>query len=71
MKGKAVSKLMIFTGLANPKLAQQVADTLQIPLGNADVSRFSDGEVMVEINENVRGATFSSFSLPVPPPMKT
>lgn len=50
-----MSKLMIFTGLANPKLAQQVADTLQIPLGNADVSRFSDGEVMVEINENVRG----------------
>ncbi|MBK8973830.1 MAG: ribose-phosphate pyrophosphokinase [Hahellaceae bacterium] len=50
-----MSKLMIFTGLANPKLAQKVADTLQIPLGNADVSRFSDGEVMVEINENVRG----------------
>ncbi len=50
-----MSKLMIFTGLANPQLARQIADTLNIPLGDALVSRFSDGEVMVEINENVRG----------------
>jgi ribose-phosphate pyrophosphokinase len=55
MKSKAVSKLMIFTGLANPQLARNVADALHLPLGNATVSRFSDGEVMVEINENVRG----------------
>ena len=47
--------LMIFTGNANPKLAKDVADYLRLPLGNACVSRFSDGEVMVEINENVRG----------------
>lgn len=46
---------MIFTGLANPQLARNVADALHLPLGNATVSRFSDGEVMVEINENVRG----------------
>jgi len=50
-----VSKLMVFSGQANPELAQKVADTLHIPLGDATVSRFSDGEVNVEINENVRG----------------
>ena len=43
---------MIFTGNANPKLAKDVADYLGLPLGKADVGRFSDGEVMVEINEN-------------------
>jgi ribose-phosphate pyrophosphokinase len=47
--------LTIFTGNANPKLAADVASHLQMPLGKANVSRFSDGEVMVEINENVRG----------------
>ena len=46
---------MIFTGNANPKLAQDVADYLRVPLGKAQVGRFSDGEVTVEINENVRG----------------
>lgn len=49
------NELMIFTGNANPKLAQDVADYLRVPLGNAKVGRFSDGEVTVEINENVRG----------------
>src|ERR1700739_440548 len=47
--------LMVFTGNANPALAQEVVKILGIPLGKAMVSRFSDGEVMVEINENVRG----------------
>ena len=47
--------LTIFTGNANLKLATDVASTLQIPLGKATVGRFSDGEVMVEILENVRG----------------
>lgn len=47
--------LMVFAGNANPKLAQGVAAHLNIPLGRATVARFSDGEVMVEINENVRG----------------
>ena len=47
--------LMVFTGNANPKLAASVAQHLNIPLGKASVGRFSDGEVMVEINENVRG----------------
>ena len=47
--------LMVFSGNANPKLAQAVADHLGIPLGKATVSHFSDGEVMVEIGEKVRG----------------
>ena len=46
---------MIFTGNANPLLAEQVAGNLGIHLGRADVGRFSDGEVMVELLENVRG----------------
>ena len=47
--------LMVFTGNANPPLAEGVASQLGIPLGKAVVSRFSDGEIVVEINENVRG----------------
>ena len=46
---------MVFTGNANPKLAEDVARHLDIRLGRATVGRFSDGEVMVEILENVRG----------------
>ncbi|MEM0953156.1 MAG: ribose-phosphate pyrophosphokinase [Pseudomonadota bacterium] len=46
---------MVFSGNANPELAARVTRKLHIPLGNADVGRFSDGEVAVEINENVRG----------------
>jgi ribose-phosphate pyrophosphokinase len=50
-----VSKLMVFTGNAHPQLAQEVAKELSIRLGDADVDKFSDGEISVEINENVRG----------------
>ena len=48
-------RLMVFTGNANPRLAEDVAKHLNIRLGRAKVGRFSDGEVMVEILENVRG----------------
>ena len=51
----AFDNLMVFTGSANPKLAQRVAKHLNIQLGKATVSKFSDGEVMVELLENVRG----------------
>lgn len=49
------SQLMVFTGNANPVLAQDVVSYMKLPLGKAVVGRFSDGEVMVEIMENVRG----------------
>ena len=49
------NSLMVFTGNANPKLAESVALHLNIPLGHAKVGRFSDGEVTVELMENVRG----------------
>ena len=47
--------LKIFTGNANPKLARDVAAYLDAEVGKADVTTFSDGEVNVEIGENVRG----------------
>src|SRR5690242_10464697 len=47
--------LMVFTGNAHPRLAEDVVRHLNINLGRAKVGRFSDGEVMVEILENVRG----------------
>lgn len=49
------SRMMIFAGNANPQLAINIVNHLKLPLGKALVSRFSDGEVMVEIMENVRG----------------
>lgn len=49
------SNLMVFSGNAHPRLAQDIVDYLNVPLGKALISRFSDGEVQVEIQENVRG----------------
>ena len=49
------SKMMVFTGNANPALARKVADRLYLGMGNAAVSKFSDGEITVELGENVRG----------------
>lgn len=49
------SKMMVFTGNANPELAQKVASRLYLSLGKAKVGKFSDGETTVELNENVRG----------------
>ncbi|MCL6556901.1 MAG: ribose-phosphate diphosphokinase [Burkholderiales bacterium] len=51
----AHGNMMVFTGNANPKLAEDVVRKLNLRLGRAIVGRFSDGEVMVEILENVRG----------------
>lgn len=50
-----MSKLVIFAGNANPELAGSMAEQINIPLGDADVGVFSDGEVAVDIQENVRG----------------
>jgi len=49
------SKMMVFTGNANPELARRVAERLYLSIGDAKVSKFSDGEITVELNENVRG----------------
>ena len=49
------SRMMVFTGNANPRLAREIASQLRLHLGNAHAKRFSDGEVQVEIMENVRG----------------
>ena len=46
---------MVFSGNANPGLARKVASRLYLSIGKADVGRFSDGEIAVELNENVRG----------------
>ena len=51
----AFERMRIFTGNANPKLAEAVCKHLNISLGRCVVDRFSDGEVMVELMENVRG----------------
>lgn len=51
-----MTRLNLFSGNANRKLAQEIAECLGMPLGVAEVSQFSDGEVYVQINENVRGA---------------
>jgi len=49
------SEIKLFTGRANPALAESIADKLGMPLGAAKVSEFSDGETQVEIADNVRG----------------
>jgi len=48
-------KIRVFCGNSNPALAASICEKLEVPLGVAKVKRFSDGEVMVEIGENVRG----------------
>lgn len=49
-------KLKVFSGSANPSLANEMCDHLAVPLGNVKLTRFSDGEVNFQILENVRGA---------------
>ena len=49
------NNLMVFTGNANPALADSIAKNIGVPLGYASTTKFSDGEVSVELNENVRG----------------
>lgn len=46
---------MVFAGNANPALANNIARHIGVPLGNASITNFSDGEISVELNENVRG----------------
>ncbi len=55
LPGIGERKMMVFTGNAHPQLAEDITGYLNMPLGKAVVGRFSDGEIMVEIMENVRG----------------
>ena len=49
-----IENMMLLTGNANRQLALSIADYLSVPLGNATIGRFSDGEISVEISENIR-----------------
>jgi ribose-phosphate pyrophosphokinase len=51
----SLANVMLFSGNANPKLASEIAGYLNLPLGKITVGQFSDGEVMAEVAENVRG----------------
>ncbi|MFZ0889448.1 MAG: ribose-phosphate pyrophosphokinase [Candidatus Binataceae bacterium] len=55
MSERAKDELEIFTGNSNPAMAREVAEYLGVRLAEAEVGRFPDGEVMVEVRENVRG----------------
>src|SRR5437660_3308673 len=55
MSHQDADKLKVFTGRANPTLAQKICDYLQIPLGNGGTELFPDGELMVKVDEDVRG----------------
>ena len=50
-----VNNLMVFTGNANPVLAEKIAKIIGVSLGDANIGKFSDGEISVQLNENVRG----------------
>ncbi|MEO5330904.1 MAG: ribose-phosphate pyrophosphokinase [Magnetococcus sp. YQC-5] len=51
----SIEKMRIFSGTANPELGRRIAEYLSIPLSSATVRRFADGEIFMQINENVRG----------------
>ena len=63
-----MNKLAIFSGNANCRLAEDICAYLNISLKNALVSRFSEGEVQVKINENVRGLDVFVIQSICPPP---
>src|SRR5213083_27580 len=59
--------LKLFTGNANRPLAEEIAQYLRVPVADAEVARFSDGEVYVQVNENVRGADVFVIQPTCPP----
>ena len=68
MGGFATNGLAIFSGNSNPNLAQKICQYLDLPLGGAKVKTFSDGELQIEIDENVRSKDIfliQSTSFPV------
>ena len=63
-----LKSLSIFTGNANRALADEICKFVEIPLGRADVTHFSDGEIYVEIGENVRGVNCCGVQPTCSPP---
>ena len=63
-----MDKLAIFTGNAHPELAKNICKFLKAPLGNAVVDKFSEGEVRVKIDDNVRGKDVFIIQPTCPPP---
>jgi ribose-phosphate pyrophosphokinase len=61
------NELQLFSGNAHPALAAEIADYMKLRVGAADVTRFSDGEVFVQINENVRGSDVFVIQPTCPP----
>ncbi len=62
-----VNHMKIFSGTSNPELAKKICEYLAVPLGHMEVKRFSDGEIFVEIKENVRGADVFVIQSTCPP----
>ena len=60
-------ELKLFTGNANRPLAEEIAQYLRVPLSDAEVTRFSDGEIYVQVNENVRGTDVYVLQPTCPP----
>ena len=54
-RGKSRDRLRVFTGMANRALAEKICEALEVPLGACAVKMFSDGEIYLQIQENVRG----------------
>src|SRR5512145_70777 len=66
-QGRCVTRLKLFSGNANVDLARDICAFLSVPLGSAVVKRFSDGEINVDIGENVRGADVFILQPTCPP----
>ncbi len=65
---RLASKLTLFSGSANPALAQAISRKLQVPLGDILLGRFSEGEIRVKVNENIRGKDVFVIQPTCPPP---
>ena len=70
MKALTMSDLMLFTGNATPNLAKSIAENLDLPMSNAIVGEFSDGETLVQILDNVRGRDIFIIQSICPPASK-
>jgi len=67
MVDETVGPLLLLSGTSHPQLAEEVAEKLGMPLGDATVKRFADGEIFVRINQNARGRDVFIIQ-PTPPP---